>query len=235
MSDDPIQARINNGIYAPNTIPQSRRTLMETISSDSIDSAIFTFIILMAIPTLCVIFFIRISAGDYNLLMEYHNLQISQCNIQTANYTITPLLFNSTLIYKPAELHFPVTTNLISNNHDKHMENSSATFTFPTKMEVEFRCPAGSPRYNRGKCKYMVGDVLAKYQEFLKLGEFKCYVKDGLVVGTQFDYNTYLMPAYDNVIMCNLIIYAVVTCIVCMLTHLVYVTAPIRQIQNQEH
>jgi hypothetical protein len=231
--NDPIQARVSNGIYAPVPKPKTtqRRNQPQSISADSLELSIYA--IMMSVPILLTAFIIRMLTGDSRLLMEYHNLPVSQCHVHTANYTITPQVFNSTLMYFPAELNMPVMVHSTSNTPGEHLEISAATITIPSKMEVEFRCPEGPPKYKRGECEYMVGETLAKYQELQQLTVFPCYVKDGKVVGTKFDYDEYIMPAYKIVISCNMVIYAIFTYIASILTCLVYVAAPMRYMENE--
>ena len=233
IMNDPIQARVSNGIYAPVPKPKTtqRRKQPQSISADSLD--LLLLYILMSLPVLFTTFMIKMSAGDSRLLMEFHNLPVSQCHVHTANYTITPQVFNTTLMYFPAELNMPVMVHSTSNTPDEHLEISAATFTIPTKMEVEFRCPDGPPKYKRGECEYMVGETLAKYQELQQLTVFPCYVKDGKVVGTKYDYDEYLMPAYNQFTVCNYVIYTIITGIACILTGLVYVAAPMRHMENE--
>lgn len=97
--NDPIQARVSNGIYAPVPKATPRRNKHQSITESEIDLIYFATMMSMAI--LFAVSMIKMSVGDSGLLMEYYNLPVSQCHVTGgSNYTITPLVFNTTLMYR---------------------------------------------------------------------------------------------------------------------------------------
>jgi hypothetical protein len=111
---------------------------------------------------------------------------------------------------------------------------SPVRYTFPTLMEVEFRCPGGSPYRDKGpgRCDYMVGDAIGKYKEFQRLDTFPCYIKDGLVIGTDYEFDNYLIPAYNTVYWCTVFIDTVLTMIAMAFTWIIYIASPMQQLQR---
>jgi hypothetical protein len=180
---------------------------------------------------------IRLSSGNTDILYEYYNLPVSQCHIAKSpsdNYTITPLVFNETLLYWPAQLHMTATVHTPATQPNEHLIISPVNYTFPTQMEVEFKCPGGSPYRDKGpgRCDYMVGDALSKYKELQRLDTFPCYIKDGLIVGTEYEFNNYLIPAYNTAYWCTFVINSIRTIISIALTWLICSAAPMLQHQR---
>jgi hypothetical protein len=240
---DPIQARIQNNLpvatfkpISPKpvaTIQRPKVTITENPSSFYIEMAILC--ILSVLPVLVSAFMIRLFAGNIDMLHEYYNLPASQCHIAKSpsdNYTITPLVFNSTLLYWPAQLHLTATVHTLATEPNEHLIISPVRYTFPTPMELEFRCPGGSPYRDKGpgRCDYMVGDAIGKYHELQRLDTFPCYIKDGQIVGTDYDFDNYLIPAYNTVYWCTVFINTVLTMIAMAFTYIIYIASPMQQL-----
>jgi hypothetical protein len=239
---EPIQARIQNNSHmatfkpiSPKPVATTHRakvTIKENPASFHLDMVILC--ILSVLPVLVSAFMIRLFAGNIDMLHEYYNIRVNQCHIDKSpdvNYTITPLVFNSTLLYWPAQLHMTATIHSMTGPNGD-LVISPVRYVYPTPMEVEFRCPSGSPikPHERSVCEYMVGAVLGKYYELQRLDTFPCYIKDGLVVGTTDDFDNYLIPAYNTVYRCTFVINTVLTAITAALTWIIYIAAPMQQL-----
>ncbi len=240
---EPIQARIQNNLPVATFKPISPKPevtarhpkVTATENQISVHIANVIMCIMMLLPVLFAVFIIRLFSGNIDILHKYYNLPVSQCHVGTdlsTNYTITPLVFNTTLLYWPAQLHMMAIVHTPSSEPNEHLVISPVRYTFPSQMEVEFRCPEGAPYRDKGPgmCEYMVGDAIGKYHELQRLDTFPCYIKDGHIVGTDYDFDNYLIPAYNTVYWCTFVINTVLTMIAMGFTWLVYIVAPMQQI-----
>ncbi len=239
---DPIQARIQTNPQSvtlkanpePTEVLTRRPKVTITEKPDNFLLEVVIMCMLFTLPFFIIVFGIRAEMGNRVVLQEYYNLPISKCHvIPNNNYTITPLVFNETLLYWPAQLHMTAMVHS-KPGPNEHLDISPVRYAFPTPMEVEFKCPGGSPYRDKGpgRCDYMVGDVIGKYHEFQRLDTFPCYIKDGLVIGTDYEFNNYLIPAYNTVYWCTIIIDTLLTMIVIAFTWIIYIASPMKQLQR---
>lgn len=150
-------------------------------------------------------FMIGGNAKEYPSLVKYRNWPASTCygGSVIQNMQITPLIFNTTLTYSPATLHF--TTLEVGTNR-------SVRFEYPTYFRAELDMDCVEDKYGNNPCNRKVGDIIMTYDRFRETDKFKCYLEsqpDGtkLVVGLggeQDKLSMYFGLATVGILLCSL-------------------------------
>jgi hypothetical protein len=132
-------------------------------------------------------------------IIEYYGLDPHVCRGgmgMSTEYSITPTIFNSTLLYYPASLQFKT---IATSTVDNFGSANAVDLTFPTPAYRYIKCDSYHTRKHRPAhelCDYMVGELITKYEEFRQLDNFTCYIKDGQVVSLAEEYNSYVVSGY---------------------------------------
>jgi hypothetical protein len=111
------------------------------------------------------------NAKSYQQVIKYKDAKSATCygGPDIINYQITPQIYNSSLTYYPATLHF-TTREVITNR--------TVVMTYPTYFERTFAdsCVFHSDKTGRNPCDKLVGDVITKYNELRATAKFPCYL-----------------------------------------------------------
>ena len=112
------------------------------------------------------------NAKSYQQVIKYKDANAATCygGPDITGYQITPQIYNTSLTYYPATLHF--TTREAATNR-------SVVMTYPTYFELTFAdsCVFHSDKTGRNPCDKQVGDVITKYNELRATAEFPCYLE----------------------------------------------------------
>jgi hypothetical protein len=149
-------------------------------------------------------FMIGGNVQEYPAVIKYRNWPASTCygGLVIQNMQITPLIFNTTLTYSPATLHF--TTLEVGTN-------KTVRFEYPTYFnDIDLDCV--EDKYGNNPCDRKVGDLIMTYDRFLATDKFKCYLErqpDGtkLVIGLgseQDNLSMYFGLATVGILLCSL-------------------------------
>lgn len=120
---------------------------------------------------------------NYPTLEKYHDVNPYVCygGNYITNYKITPEIYNTSLTYYPAQLHFTTVAEYVKSSGEQVVLNVS--LTYPTLFETTFDCACSSKYCDQKPCEKMVGDVISKYNELKNLVSFPCYVNNNKVIG----------------------------------------------------
>lgn len=167
-------------------------------------------------------FMIGGNAQEYPTVVKYRNWSARTCygGLAIQNMQITPAIFNTTLTYSPATLHF--TTLEVGTNQ-------TVRFEYPTYFRSEIDMDCVRDKYGNNPCDRKVGDLIMIYDRFLAIDKFKCYLErqsDGtkLVVGLDGELeklSMYFGLATVGILLCSLggIVVLFSICMCCLETY----------------
>ena len=150
----------------------------------------------------------------YSELIKYHDVTQHTClgGVNLTNPQITPYIYNTSLIYWPAQLH---ASTFVMHQPGQYQP---VTLIYPTLFEKIFDCES-SEYEDRDPCEKMVGDVITKYEQLRAMETFTCYVEGDTIIGLSGEiYHINEHYRYSTAGIVIMVIYAII-CIVCLGIH----------------